>query len=140
MRKAPAVAIMLSLALLAGCTGTGSLESEIRSAVDRAEGGELVLSSLDAVDGTEFTVVCPYESRSSVDERLGFAWSEAPDYAQADDRQTVAVVRDGTVVSSAELARDSIDFCSDEPWPLAPIDTPLAVTRSGDLLTVAPAA
>lgn len=137
---ARAAATALVLLALAGCASAGSSDpadvgGQLRAALDDGQSA-LVLSSLDAADGDEFLVVCPYESTGSVDERLGFAWDDAPDYSRTDDRQTLAFIRAGEVSSHAELSRDEVDFCSGGPWDALPIDSSLPVTRTGDVVRV----
>jgi len=137
MRARLALAAVLGASLaLAGCSASPSFESELRSAVSTS-GDTIQLSSLDTADGTSFLVVCPYESTDSVSERLGFDWPEAPDYSQVDDRQTVAIIDGGSVVSHAELSRTDADFCSVE-WDVLSTDEPLTVDRSRDVVTITP--
>ena len=123
---------------LAGCSTASTFETAIVASVSAAEGGPFTLSSLDEVKGEAFLVVCPYESQESVDERLGFSWRDAPDYAQSDDRQTVAIIRGDDVVSSAELDRIDVDFCGAGSWTLLPVTSELAVEKSGDTIQVSP--
>jgi len=118
--------------LLAGCAGVPSLQAEVKTALIDARDDSIVLDSLDSVNGTDFLVVCPYESESSIADRLGFTWDDAPDYSQVDDRQTIAIVNEGRVVNQAELSRADADFCSDGEWGLLPTSTELRVTRSGE--------
>ena len=128
----------LAASTLAGCSVAPTFETAIVASVAAAEGGLFTLSSLDEVKGEAFLVVCPYESPESVDERLGFSWRDAPDYAQSDDRQTVAIIRDDEVVSSAELDRMDVDFCAAGSWTLLPVTSELAVEKSGDTIQVSP--
>jgi len=116
--------------LLAGCSGTSGLSSSIERAIDQSD-TTLELSSLVSGDVTGFLVVCPYESRDSVADRLGFDWPDGPDYAAVEDRQTIAFIEDDTITSQAELSRHEIDFCGSGKWEVLPVDTTLAVARSG---------
>ena len=130
-------ALAVSLVAATGCSTAPALETGLRAAA--AEGENFALSSIDSADGDAFLVVCPYESKESVSDRLGFAWTSAPDYAQSDDRQTVAIIGDGAVTSQAELARTEVDFCGSEPWELLPLETELTVTRADGVASVSPA-
>lgn len=131
------IAVLLPTFLLAGCAGSDPLASELTTAARESAGGTFALADLDAVTGSSFLVVCPYESTDSVHERLGFTWPDAPDYAQDDGHQTIALVDDGRVQSSTELPRDTIDFCSDGIWGVLPTSTVLEVSDSTDPLTIA---
>ncbi len=134
--RVTAIALLSTLAL-AGCT-QGSLESELASTISASVGETFALSDLKEVRGSSFLVICPYESKRSVEDRLGFRWPEAPDYSQTDDRMTIAVIDDGRVVDSAELSRASIDFCSIDSWKVRSTDTELAVSVSRDPVHVTP--
>ncbi|KQQ93960.1 hypothetical protein ASF62_07250 [Leifsonia sp. Leaf325] len=123
--------------MLAGCTIAPSWESELNTAL-RESDGTIALSSLSAIDGSSFLVVCPYESVGSISDRLGFRWAGAPDYSDRDDRQTIAIVGDEEITSHVEIARDEVDFCSDTEWKVLPLDTSLTVTRSADAILVRP--
>lgn len=123
-------AVVVSCIALAGCSVAPTFESQLTASVGEFGEGPLVLSSLDGVSGDVFLVVCPYESKSSIEERLGFDWAGAPDYSQQDAKQTIVFIDDGKVTSHAEMARDSIDFCGDAQWPALPSDTPLEVART----------
>ena len=129
--------IAASSFMLAGCAIAPSWESELNTAL-RESDGTIALSSLSAIEGSSFLVVCPYESVESISDRLGFTWAGAPDYSSRDDRQTVAIVGDQEVTSHAEIPRDEVDFCSDTDWRVLPVDTSLTVTRSADLIVVNP--
>lgn len=129
-------AVVASTLLLAGCSGAGSLASDLTATVDASAGGSFALADVAGVEGSGFLVVCPYESTDSIEERLGFAWDGAPDYSLADDRQTIAVIDAGEVSSSVELARAEVDFCSAGSWAVLPLDTRLAVSDSGDPVRV----
>jgi hypothetical protein len=125
---ATAAALLLG-ATLSACTSAPSLEAELVTTVEASGAADFSLASLDSVTGSSFLIVCPYDSMRSVEDRLGFAWDDAPDYSQSDDAQTVVVVDGAEVVSQTELARDEIDFCSEEAaWTLLPTDTPLEPT------------
>lgn len=134
---ASGLAVAASVLVLAGCTAVSPLAADLRAAVD-ASTGSLVIGTLDSVDGTDFLVVCPYETDESITARLGFEWADAPDYAQRDDRQTVAIIRDGGVVASAELERSVVDFCATGDWPVLDVDTELALDRTVDPARVFP--
>jgi hypothetical protein len=130
-------AVSLTAAVaLAGCSGAPAFEAELKSAVAESGDADFDLASLDAVKGTDFLVVCPYESTSSVERRLGFDWADAPDYSESDDRQAVVIVDGERVAAHAELARDEVDFCADNSWELLPVDTALAVARTSDAAVV----
>ena len=129
-------AVMVSCIALAGCSVAPTLESQLAAAVGEFGEGPLVLSSLDGASGDDFLVVCPYESKSSIEERLGFDWSKAPDYSQQDSKQAILFIDGEKVTSHAEMTRDSIDFCGDGQWPTLPTDTPLEVTRSDQRVLV----
>lgn len=131
--------IALAALTLVGCSAAPTLETALVTSVAAAEGGPFTLSSVDEVTGEAFLVVCPYESKESVEERLGFAWPDAPDYAQADDRQTVAVIRGDEVLSSAELDRNEVDFCAAGSWTVLPVASELTVEKSGGIVQVSPA-
>ena len=124
---------------LAGCSTASTFETAIVTSVAAAEGGPFTLSSVGEVKGEAFLVVCPYESQQSVNERLGFSWRDAPDYAQADDRQTVAIIRGDEVVSSAALDRSEVDFCTGDSWAVLPTTAQLTVEMSGSAIHVSPA-
>ncbi|KQX07997.1 MULTISPECIES: hypothetical protein [unclassified Leifsonia] len=139
MKNLPrAVAIAASSFLLAGCAIAPSWESELTTALEGAD-DSIALSSVRGIDGSAFLVVCPYESVESITDRLGFTWPGAPDYSTRDDRQTIAIVGDEEVTSSAEIPRDKVDFCSATAWKALPLDTSLTVTRSADVVLVSPA-
>jgi hypothetical protein len=131
--------IALAALTLAGCSAAPTLETALVTSVAAAEGGSFTLSSVDEVTGEAFLVVCPYESKESVEERLGFAWRDAPDYAQTDDRQTVATISGNEVLSSSELDRSEVDFCAAGSWSVLPVDSELTVEKSGDTVQVSPA-
>jgi hypothetical protein len=141
MNPAPRIAtITLSVLLLAGCSAepssSSSFESEVTTAAGDSAGGSFALSEIAGVTASSFLVVCPYESEASIEERLGFAWSEAPDYARSGGRQTIALVDDGEVGSSIELPRDRVDFCSAGLWEPLPTDAPLGVSASSEPLRI----
>lgn len=119
--------LLIPLALLAGCASAPALAGQIEEGV-AAAGETFSLADVASVDGTSFLVLCPYDSADSVTERLGFIWSGAPDLTQDDRRQAIAVVDEGAVTSSAQLSRDTVDFCGEGPWQLLPVDSPLTVT------------
>ena len=121
--------------VLAGCSASASFEAELTAAVAESK-GSLVLSSLPAVDGSSFLVVCPYDSAASIAERLGFAWADAPDVSQDDGRQTVVIIEGDEVTSHVELSRGEIDFCAGEEWAALPTDTRLTVTRTEDAAVI----
>lgn len=127
---------LLSAALVTGCAAATSLGSELKTVIAQSEGGGFQLSDLDTAKGSRFLVACPYESRASIEDRLGFSWSDAPDYSQSDDVQSIIITDENAVTSHTELARDAGDFCSDGQWELSPIDTNLSVARSADSLVV----
>lgn len=131
----PVTAIFAGLALT-GCATSASLQQEVENAVSRSEGGSFQLSDLSTIDGSHFLVACPYESASSIEERLGFDWADAPDYSKTDDRQTIIIIDDGTVASYAELDRGTKDFCAAGQWSVLSIDSTLSVTRVSDSLVV----
>ncbi|MFW2512670.1 hypothetical protein ACNI3K_02725 [Demequina sp. SO4-13] len=134
-RRRTAAALLPTL-LLAGCATTGLLESELKTAIRGSAGGSFALSEVEGVDGSSFLVICPYESTELIESRLNFAWSDAPDYSKADDRQTIAVISDGEVASATEISRDTIDFCSAGPWEVLFVETELAVSGSTDTAQV----
>jgi len=137
MKKALGTAsIVLASLTLAACTAAPSLESQLRAAVTAPTAETLMLSSLDAADGESFLVVCPYESKESVDDRLGFSWKHAPDYSKVDDRQTVAVIDNGAVVAHAEFGRGEVDFCTTDEWAVLPTGTELTVSRTAENVVV----
>lgn len=138
MKRARRVtAVLLPTLLLAGCAGSDPLGSELTTAAQESAGGTFELAGLEAADGSSFLIICPYESTDSVHERLGFTWPDAPDYAQDDDHQTIALLDDGRVLSSTELPRDIVDFCSADSWQVLPTSTVLEVSASSDPLTIA---
>jgi hypothetical protein len=132
--KTAAAAIFIA-GILSGCSNASGLEAEMKAAVNGSDDA-FSLESLDAVRGAEFLVVCPYESKASVQDRLGFEWGASPDYSQADDRQTIVIVDRGEVVSHAEVQRDEVDFCAGDGWRLLPVETGLEVARSGNTALV----
>jgi len=136
MRRIIPAVVAVALLALTGCASAPSLQSELRSMITASDGGSFTLAALDSVDGSDFLVVCPYESTSSVEARLGFSWADTPDYSQVDSRQTIAFIDDGEVVSHVELRRDEVDFCSAEQWEVLPVGTALDVARAGDILNV----
>ena len=135
-RLLTSAAVVLSCVALAGCSVAPTLESQLTAALGESGEGPIVLSSLDGASGEDFLVVCPYESKSSIEERLGFDWAKAPDYSQQDSKQAILFIDDGKVTSHAEMARDSIDFCGDGQWRALPTHTPLEVTRSDQRVLV----
>ena len=138
MKKLPlttAAILSVSLLTLSGCAQASGLSSSIEQAADEAD-TTLVLSSLASDDVTDFLVVCPYESPDSVADRLGFAWSGGPDYTDIEDKQTIAFIDGDGIASSAELSRTAVDFCGSGQWEATPIDTPLTVTRTADIVQV----
>ena len=138
MRKLRLAAVALLPAIaLAGCATAVPFHAELEKTISQSEGGSFRLSDLADAEGTHFLVACPYESPSSIEARLGFAWADAPDYSAADDKQTVVITDGKTVVSRAELDRDSADFCVGDRWSLLPVDSVLRVTRTSDSLVVA---
>jgi hypothetical protein len=137
MKRARRVtAVLLPTLLLAGCAGSDPLGSELTTAAQESAGGTFELADLGAADGSSFLVVCPYESTDSVHERLGFTWPDAPDYAQDDGHQTIALLDDGRVRSSTELPRDAVDFCSVGGWEVLATSAVLEVSDAADPLTV----
>ena len=128
--------VSLCVLLLAGCSAGSGLASEVETAAEQAD-ATLALSTVATDDVTEFLVVCPYESKESVTDRLGFDWNDAPDYALVDDRQTIAFITDGRVSARAELSRGKVDFCRTGQWTVLPVDASLGVTRSGEVTSVA---
>ena len=122
--------LLIPLALLAGCSSSPSLGEQIEKGVGAA-GESFSLADVASADATSFLVVCPYDSQQSVSDRLGFTWADAPDLSQDDSRQVVALLDDLSVVSSAELPRDTVDFCSSDSWEVLPVDTELRVSTEG---------
>jgi hypothetical protein len=141
MNSAPRVAtILLSTLLLSGCAsgadGPSGRAADVTSAALEATGTTFALSDLDTVRGDEFLVLCPYESPEAAEDRLGFAWPDAPDYSQDDSRQSIAFVADGEIESAIELSREDVDFCSDGPWNLLPVSTELTVSDTRDPVSI----
>lgn len=124
------VSLLIPLALLVGCSSSPSLGERIEKGVDAGD-ESFALAEVAPADATSFLVVCPYDSKQSVNDRLGFTWTDAPDLSQNDDRQVIALIEDRTVVSSAELSRDIVDFCSSDSWEVLPLDTELSVSTEG---------
>lgn len=137
MKLAPTTASILSVSLLAlsGCAQAPGLPSSIERAADEAD-TTLVLSSVASDDVTDFLVVCPYESPNSVADRLGFAWSSGPQYTDIEDKQTIAFINGDGIASHVELSRAAVDFCGSDQWEVTPIDTPLTVTHTADIVQV----
>ena len=127
--------LSISLLTLSGCAQSATLSSSIERAADEAD-STLLLSSLTSDEVTDFLVVCPYESPASVADRLGFAWSGGPDYTDIEDKQTIAFIDGDGIASHAELSRTDVDFCGSGQWEATPIDTPLTVTRTADVVQV----
>ena len=128
-----AASLMAPLGLLIGCSSPVDLQAQLENA---AADGSFALSQLDSVDGSSFLVICPYDSAASVDERLGFAWTDAPNLTEDDGSQVVVIVDRGEVISHEQLARDEIDFCSGDQWPVLPTTTELTATTSGGTVQV----
>jgi len=122
--------LLIPLALLVGCSPSPSLREQIERGIGAA-GESYSLADVASADATSFLVVCPYDSQQSVNDRLGFTWADAPDLSQDDDRQVIALIDDRSVVSSAELSRDTVDFCSSDSWDVLPVDTELSVSTEG---------
>ena len=138
-RRTRAAAVVLSSALLlVGCTGAAdpgpAVEDApgpaVEDAAEAAAGGSFALAEVDGVDGSDFLVVCPYESPESVEERTGISWS-GPDRSEDEGVQTLVVLDGGEVVSTSGLDRDRADFCSGDRWEPLPLDTRLAVSGAG---------
>ncbi|PPH44141.1 hypothetical protein C5D09_14035 [Rathayibacter sp. AY1C9] len=130
-RRTRAAAVVLSSALLlVGCAGAADPGPAVEDAAEAAEGGSFALAEVDGVDGSDFLVVCPYESPESVEERTGISWS-GPDRSEDEGVQTLVVLDGGEVVSTSGLDRDRADFCSGDRWEPLPLDTRLAVSGAG---------
>jgi hypothetical protein len=94
------------------------------------------LSEADGIEGRAFLVICPYESVESIEDRLGIDWNVS-DSSENEGVQTIAILNDSETVTTIELSRASVDFCSAGRWGLLPLDTRLAVAESLRV-TVAP--
>jgi hypothetical protein len=129
-------AVALAVFALSWCSSAPNLKTELQAAVAGSSDAPFRLSSLDAAKGSNFLVVCPYESTASVEERLGFEWNDAPDYSDADDLQAIIEVEGDDVVSRTEFRRDEIDFCAGDDWELIPVDTALALSGSDGVTLV----
>ena len=130
-----ATAVALTGLLLAGCSAGSASPNSIQRAIEAAD-TSLVLSDLAPDNVTGFLIVCPYESADSVADRLGFTWSDAPDYSTVDGRQTIAFVDHDQVASHAELSRDDVDFCGSDQWDVLPIETALTVSHTADAIQI----
>ncbi|PPG14153.1 hypothetical protein C5C74_14040 [Rathayibacter sp. AY1E8] len=130
-RRTRAAAVVLSSALLlVGCAGAADPGPAVEDAAEAAAGGSFALAEVDGVDGSDFLVVCPYESPESVEERTGISWS-GPDRSEDEGMQTLVVLDGGEVVTTSGLDRDRVDFCSGDRWEPLPLDTRLAVSGAG---------
>ncbi|PPF39285.1 hypothetical protein C5B93_04380 [Rathayibacter sp. AY1A2] len=130
-RRTRAAAVVLSSALLlVGCAGAADPGPAVEDAAEAAAGGSFALAEVDGVDGSDFLVVCPYESPESVEERTGISWS-GPDRSEDEGMQTLVVLDGGEVVTTSGLDRDRADFCSGDRWEPLPLDTRLAVSGAG---------
>jgi len=114
--------------VLAGCSVDSGWQLE-QAIIEAGEGG-FTLSAVDAIDADAYLVICPYESKDSVQQRLGVEWPAAPDYSDVDDKQTIAFVSDGEVASHVELSRDDVDFCVTGDWPELPVGAELELAAS----------
>ncbi|PPG92831.1 hypothetical protein C5C39_02140 [Rathayibacter sp. AY1F3] len=130
-RRTRAAAVVLSSALLlVGCARAADPGPAVEDAAEAAAGGSFALAEVDGVDGSDFLVVCPYESPESVEERTGISWS-GPDRSEDEGVQTLVVLDGGEVVTTSGLDRDRADFCSGDRWEPLPLDTRLAVSGAG---------
>jgi hypothetical protein len=129
-RTRAAVIVLSSALLLVGCAGAADPGSAVEDAAEAAAGGSFALSEVDGVDGSDFLVVCPYESPESVEERTGISWS-GPDRSEDEGVQTLVVLDGGEVESTSGLGRDRVDFCSGDRWEPLPLDTRLTVSGTG---------
>jgi hypothetical protein len=108
-------------------------EDHLEAEGDKSAGdtGDKSASNLgDTGDADSFLVVCPYDS--DIDERLGFAWADAPDTFASDNSQTVVVVDDGAVESSHSIAFSDIHLCSADMRELTALDEPLNFSQNAE--------
>ena len=118
--------------MLSGCSSASEFPDALDHAVATSDGALSLEGLLDAgVD--HYLVVCPYESASSVRERIGFEWDEAPDLSGTDSVQVVVQLNKGRVAEPRRLARTPVDFCrGSEAWQVLPIAAILPVSAGDD--------
>lgn len=141
MKRLAVALALLATALLCGCVDGGvPFERQLAEEAATSPSDGFRLSQVDGLTEDQFLVVCPYDSQSSVEERLGFAWKGAPNTSN-DAEQYLALVHDGRVSRALTLNRSTIDFCSsDRDWILLHAHAVLDVTKRGNVFIIEPPA
>lgn len=124
--------------ILAGCAvligvavaGCSSASDQLVASIEAADAQSVSLADVYDSTADSYLFLCPYESRYAMEDRLGFAWPDAPDYSMQDHKQGIALVT-GKEVDLIELSLSEVDLCTSED-PLTPMSQTLEFTQGSD--------
>ncbi|QJU55377.1 hypothetical protein SCB71_20360 [Herbiconiux sp. KACC 21604] len=141
MRRARGIGLAVLLIATLSCAGCGTdrgFDDQVIAVLQDTGRSRLTIRELGAPAGGEFLVVCPYETADSVEQRLGFVWSDAPDLRETDALQALITLdEDHDVASFTTFSRSRVDFCSEgRMWNLVPNEEELEVVDSSTTLEV----
>jgi hypothetical protein len=106
---------------LSACSdGPHNLKSDVTSLSDTG-------AQLDVGDRTDepwdaFLVVCPYQTETELQARLGAEVDGLPDLSRNDDQQAIVFLASGNIVAVDTSARTEVDLCSTGSWPVLPLE------------------
>jgi hypothetical protein len=116
---------------LSSCAGSNNdLAADVTD--DIGTSAQLDLATRTDQPWDTVTVVCPYESASDVEARLGTSAAGIPDLSRSDDRQVIVFLSSGRIASTDSTGRGGVDLCGSGTWPVLTAETSTIALHASD--------